>query len=121
MDVCVFKSLNNSWENQAKDWRLENQFAKIEKKDVAPILQRAINVTRYKEHVINGFEKCGLFPFNSENIDLSRVLPTEASCAKGQDDLWNFNQQGLESGPNIEQESPLEVKNNAVDRLTHFE
>lgn len=35
MDVVVFKSLGAFWDIKVKDWKIANQFAKINKKDIA--------------------------------------------------------------------------------------
>lgn len=78
MDVTVFKPLNESWMNEVNVWKLKHEYAKIEKKDVAPILNEAIKNTEYATHLEKGFRKCGLFPFNFDNIDLSRLYIT--SC-----------------------------------------
>lgn len=115
MDVGVFKPLNTSWTNQAKDWRIDHQYAKIEKKDVAPILEKAINAIKYSELLTKAFQKSGLFPFDVENIDLSRVLPSIAASADSQEQLWNEK-----SEPNS-QVLTFDIKNATVDRLVHFE
>lgn len=114
MDVGVFKPLNTSWTNQAKDWRIDHQYAKIEKKDVAPILERAINAIKYSDHLKNAFKKSGIFPFDVENIDLSRVLPSVAESVSQQEQLWNPQEKKTIASSNT-------VTNNAVDRLQHFE
>ncbi|XP_037038910.1 uncharacterized protein LOC119076333 [Bradysia coprophila] len=116
MDVGVFKPLNVSWTNQAKDWRLQNQYAKIEKKDVAPILEKAINGIKYGEHLKNAFRKSGIYPFNIENIDLSRVLPTLTESASQQEQLWNPQNEHTSEIVNS-----LPDENAAVASLQHFE
>lgn len=117
MIVGVFKPLNTSWQEKAKDWRVINQYAKIEKKDVAPILEKAINAIKYKEHLTKAFQKSELFPFDAENIDFSRILPSIATSATPQEQLWNPTEALV---PNDVQVSEFHIKNPAVDRLTHF-
>lgn len=63
MDVGVFKPLNTSWTNQAKDWRIEHQYAKIERKDIAPILEKSINAIKYNEHLIKALK----WPFSIQH------------------------------------------------------
>lgn len=89
MDVRVFKPLNTSWSKQAKDWRVDNQYARIEKKDVAPILEKSINAINYSELLRKAFRKSGIYPFDAANIDLSRVLPSILDSASPQEELWN--------------------------------
>lgn len=85
MDVGVFKPLNSSWINKAKEWRIAKQFAKIERKHVAPILNDAINAIEYSELLKKSFRKSGLFPFNVENIDFSRILPDVGNSTDSQE------------------------------------
>ncbi|XP_037033041.1 uncharacterized protein LOC119072027 [Bradysia coprophila] len=118
MDVGVFKPLNTSWTNQAKDWRIANQYAKIAKKDVAPILEKAIKAINYGEHLKNAFKKSGIFPFNVDNIDLSRVLPSIEASASGQEQLWN-PQQATDTIHETSEE--VNIQSMAQHRLEHFE
>lgn len=117
MDVGVFKPLNTSWTNQAKDWRIHNQYAKIEKKDVAPILEKAINAIRYSDHLRNAFKASGIFPFDVNSIDLSRVLPSMSESASSQEELWRPQE------PNALDlaASSTHNENTAVASLKHFE
>lgn len=119
MDVGVFKPLNTSWTNQAKDWRIGHQYAKIEKKDVAPILEKAIKAIKYGEHLKNAFKKSGIFPFNVDSIDLSRILPAIEDSATAQEQLWN--QQTSDSNSTSEDMSAINRQNLAIHRLEHFE
>lgn len=61
------------------------------------------------------FKACGLFPFDVENIDLSRVLPSIAASATPQEELWS------QPEPNIVEVPTYNDGNAAVDRLQHFE
>lgn len=76
MDVGVFKSLNSSFVTKAKDWRTLKQYSKIERKDVAPILEDAIAAIKYSELLVKAFRRSGLFPFTVDHIEFSRILPT---------------------------------------------
>lgn len=115
MDVGVFKPLNNSWENQLEEWKTKNQFSKIERKDVAPILEKAINPEKYGEHLKSAFRKSGIFPFDVENIEFSRILPP-ITATDSQEQLWNEEA----TVPTIAEPFSGE-KNVPVDRLQHFE
>lgn len=117
MDVGVFKPLNTSWENELEEWKIKKQYAKIEKKDVAPILEKAIVPEVYSEHLKTAFRKSGIFPFNVENIEFSRILPP-ITATDSQEQLWNAQ----ETLPIIvEPSTSNDVENVAVDRLKHFE
>lgn len=118
MDVGVFKSLNSEWSKTAKDWRVTNKYAKIERKDVAGILNKSIGAIKYSELLKSAFKACGIFPFNAENIDFSRVLPSITASATPQEELWI--QPKASSTNDVEVVTPNN-KNAAVDRLQHFE
>lgn len=82
MDVVVFKPLGGSWDVQVKNWKIEHQFVKIDKKDIAPILNKSIEVIDYAGLLRKGFEHCGLFPFNVENINMSRLVPVATDVSQ---------------------------------------
>lgn len=88
MDVGVFKPLNSSWEKTAKQWRIKEKFAKIERKDIAGILKDAIDGINYTALLKTAFRKSGLYPFNVDNIDFTRILP-EVGSEDTPDQLWN--------------------------------
>lgn len=113
MDVGVFKPLNVSWVNKAKDWRLANENAKIERKHVAPILKVTIGSIQYSELLTKAFRKSGLYPFDVESF--SRILPSFGDEADSQNQLWN------ETSTNSQIISQENATTFAVSLLQHFE
>lgn len=89
MDVGVFKPLNSSWVKKAKEWRVGEEYAKIQRKDVGPILKTAIEAIDYSDLLKEAFRKFGLHPFTVDNIDFSRILPSVGDEEDSQEQLWN--------------------------------
>lgn len=110
MDVVVFKPLGHSWDDKLKDWKIAHQFAKVDKKDIAPILNNSIDGCEYDELLRKGFKRCGLFPFNADNINFSRLVPAATDIP--QNEIFNDEQA-------TKQES-VETKPETV-RLKNFE
>lgn len=61
MDVGVFKPLNSSFVMNAKQWRLDHNFDKIERRHVAPILKNTIDGIKYSELLTTAFKRSGLY------------------------------------------------------------
>lgn len=111
MDVVVFKPLGAAWEMKVKDWKIGHEFAKIDKKDIAPILNESIAAVDYAELLRVGFKRCGLFPFDVANINFSRLVPTMTSEIS-QDQLFNDETTEPEY---------IQNKQGILDRLKNFE
>lgn len=114
MDVVVFKPLDGSWEKKVQDWKIRNNYAKIDKKDVAPILCDSINSIDYTDLLQKGFRRCGLFPFIVDNINMSRLVPETIDVS--QDEFFNEEDHGDAAEPKLS-----ESQQGAIDRLKDFE
>ncbi|XP_037047986.1 uncharacterized protein LOC119082540 [Bradysia coprophila] len=112
MDVVVFKPLGAAWEIKLKDWKINHEFAKIDKKDIAPILSESIKAVDYAGLLQTGFKRCGLFPFDVANINFSRLLPPTTNDIS-EDQLLNDDDS---TEPN-----PVESKQRVLDKLKIFE
>lgn len=78
MDVAVFKPLKQFWKKSVRDWRLKNHGKKLRKENFGNIFENALsNIT--KETIQNGFKRCGLCPFNVENVKFSNIATSENS------------------------------------------
>lgn len=72
MDVAVFKPLKQFWRKSVRDWHLKNHGKKLRKENFGNIFENALsNIT--KETIQNGFKRCGLCPFNVENVKFSNI------------------------------------------------
>lgn len=74
LDVALFKALKALW------WKIIDEFCKgafctgLTKVQIAPILFRTFKKMNLKEILTNGFRKCGLYPFDFNAIDLTKIV-----------------------------------------------
>ncbi|KAG5864941.1 hypothetical protein JTB14_004536 [Gonioctena quinquepunctata] len=70
-DISISRPLKNAWKNRIQWWRIVNNGEKLQREDVAGQLEISLlEVITDK----NGFESCGLFPFDVNNVDFSKLL-----------------------------------------------
>lgn len=72
-DVAAFRPKKVMWRKAVLEWRTDNLTKSLLKTDVAPILEKLLpklNKTTLK----NGFEACGLCPFNPDQMDYTKCL-----------------------------------------------
>ena len=79
MDVSVFRPLKAEWLKGVTNWRLLNYGAKLKREDFAKLLKEVADKSITIEIIVNGFRKCGLFPFSADAVDYSRIVVTSAS------------------------------------------
>ncbi|XP_072398607.1 uncharacterized protein [Diabrotica undecimpunctata] len=80
MDVGVFHPLKSGWQNEVHAWRLENKKQTLKKEDFAPMLNKVLQkvLGSGQEKILkNAFRKCGLYPFDVNSVDFSKVLRNE--------------------------------------------
>lgn len=69
MDVAVFRSLKGSWKAAVHSWRLQNIDTPILRKvNFCPLLNKVLNDALTTEIFQNGFRKCGLVPWNPDEV-----------------------------------------------------
>lgn len=74
MDVAIFHSLKSAWRKKVQCWRIENNGERIKREDVGPLLDDCIKTTVTTDIIKNGFAACGLYPFNENAIEYSKIL-----------------------------------------------
>ena len=74
MDVSLFRSLKSSWKDAVRKWRIDKDGAFLTKEHFAPVLKTALDSLDLKKNFGNGFERCGLSPFNENAINYSKLL-----------------------------------------------
>lgn len=78
-DVSVFGPLKAHWKNAAHSWKFETNNEIVSKTTFPLVFQKALKEIT-SETVINGFRKCGLFPWNADSVDFSRCVNNSASA-----------------------------------------
>ncbi|XP_044754185.1 uncharacterized protein LOC123320469 [Coccinella septempunctata] len=79
MDVGVFHPLKNGWKNAVARFRVENNKQKIRKENFAPLLATTIKEVLNVRILQNAFRTCGLFPFNANAINYSKLVSADVS------------------------------------------
>lgn len=74
MDVSVFHSLKDAWKETVTQWRITNSGEQLKKENFRPILQQVLDGVIYPEMLKNGFEKCGLVPWNIKAVDFTKIV-----------------------------------------------
>lgn len=79
MDVAVFRTLKAAWKESVRNWRVNNMSTPIlKKRDFAPLLKECVE-NRIKGDVLkNGFRKCGLYPWDANAVDYSKLMNTSS-------------------------------------------
>lgn len=69
MDVAVFRSLKGAWKTAVQSWRLDNiDNPVLRKVQFCPLLNKVLKETLSPELFKNGFRKCGLLPWNPDEV-----------------------------------------------------
>lgn len=74
LDVAVFFPLKCHWKKELRTWRLEHDGREIRKQDVPNLLNSILTKISFKTTIINGFRKCGLYPYEPNNVDYSKCV-----------------------------------------------
>lgn len=74
MDVSVFSPLKRQWINFVHDWRVKNNYERLKREDFAPLLKECLDNSLKTNTVPNGFRKTGLYPFNPDEIEYSKLV-----------------------------------------------
>lgn len=74
-DVSVFRPLKQHWKNTIKKWqsRPENINKVVSKTNFCTVFKETMDA-KITEAIVNGFQKCGLYPFNVENVDFTKCV-----------------------------------------------
>lgn len=56
------------------EFKVENNGKKLKRENFAPLLQITLDKTLTSGMFVNGFRKCGIYPFDADSVDYSRLL-----------------------------------------------
>lgn len=74
-DVSVFKPLKSGWTSAVRNWKFENFPKEVTRFTFGTILSGVFEEYATKKTIVNGFRRCGLYPFNKDNVDYSKCIP----------------------------------------------
>ncbi|KAJ8953423.1 hypothetical protein NQ318_023540 [Aromia moschata] len=75
-DVSVFRPLKQQWKNTIAQWQSkpENVNRSVTKVNFCPIFNEALQSSDMTIAIKNGFKRCGLFPFDPNNVDYTKCV-----------------------------------------------
>lgn len=78
-DVSVFKPLKSEWKKTVREWQMkpENINKVVSKTTFCPLLQMVLTNINITDTIKNGFRKCGLYPFNPDNVDYTKCVKNQ--------------------------------------------
>ena len=76
-DVSFFRPLKTRWRNVVGDWKRQTGNRAVTKQLFAPLLETALSQVT-PDTVRNGFRKCGLYPFDANSIDYTKIMKHES-------------------------------------------
>jgi hypothetical protein len=94
LDVGVFKHVKSAWKEVVEVFFRESGFKNVEKNVFASLFAKIKSSGKafLRRHVVAGFEQTGIFPFNREAIDSSKLKP---SCAFSFDSAQSNDENGV--------------------------
>lgn len=76
-DVSVFKPLKTEWKITVRHWinqQKDLNNCSVTKTNFCQLFAECLANVQMKSHIANGFRKCGLFPFNPNNVDYTKCV-----------------------------------------------
>ncbi|KAJ8039126.1 Tigger transposable element-derived protein 2 [Holothuria leucospilota] len=76
-DLSFFRSLKGHWTKEVKEFTLQSDGQTVTKVNFAGVFAKAWKKSTIKETAMNGFRSAGIFPFNKNAYDKSKILQGE--------------------------------------------
>ncbi|XP_041973215.1 uncharacterized protein LOC121728940 isoform X2 [Aricia agestis] len=127
-DIAVFRPIKLAWEEACHFWLTENLNETITKINFAEVLDTALRKSLKPQTLINGFEACGLVPFDPNAVDYNKCV--RVSTINGKKKPANINDENITNiitysnfihliGPSKIEE--MKNCNNVDERDEHFQ
>lgn len=79
LDFSVFRALKAGWTNVVEDWKRKSPDNQVlTRAKFSRLFETILNERATPQIIRNGFRKCGLFPFNLDNIDFAKCMSHES-------------------------------------------
>ena len=79
LDVSYFKALKMRWQAKHKEFCERSKCIGIQKYQFAPVLDETPSIVNNEKLLKQGFKKCGLYPFDVEAINYTKVFQRQTS------------------------------------------
>ncbi|KAJ8928694.1 hypothetical protein NQ314_018704 [Rhamnusium bicolor] len=75
-DVSIFKPLKTELKKTVTKWQTlpQNLNRSVTKIIFCQVFKEALDNTDMENHIQNGFRKCGLYPFDPNNVDYTKSI-----------------------------------------------
>lgn len=74
LDVSLFRALKAHYKNTFSEFLKECNVIELNKYQLPIVLRRTFKAMDMKKNLVNGFRRCGLSPFNADNVDYTKCL-----------------------------------------------
>lgn len=113
LDVAVFFPMECKWRKAVKKWRYEHEGRDISKQEVPELLKQILDDNSLRPAIIQGFRRCGLYPFDPNSVDYSKCLTPLTNS----NDITNSNNKSDEEAaePVTNQQSHFEYLETKID------
>jgi hypothetical protein len=74
LDVAFFQPMKQQWTRMLDTFRMTNKGCGIKKEDIPKTLQTIFDGFNFVAGIKNGFQSCGLYPFNPDNLDFTKLV-----------------------------------------------
>lgn len=79
LDVAIFHPVKQGCSVSVHEWRMTKLLEEDEpltKFNFAPLLKKVLDQIMKKATIVNGFRACGLFPYNPDAVDCTKIENT---------------------------------------------
>lgn len=73
LEKAIFQDLKEEWRLNIHEWNMENTDSRLKREGYSLILEKAIMETLTPETIQNGFRNTGIYPFNENAIDYTKL------------------------------------------------
>ncbi|KAI5646769.1 DDE superfamily endonuclease domain-containing protein [Phthorimaea operculella] len=74
LNDAVFRPVKDTWRATVREFMVKNNYTKLKRTDFAPEVQKCFDRCLKPETIKSGFECCGLYPFDPNNINYVKLL-----------------------------------------------
>ncbi len=76
LDVVFFSPLKKKWRTFLDTYRIKHH-CEITKQDIPAAVHKLFEDVNFKESIINGFQCCGMVPFNANRVDYTKLVTSK--------------------------------------------
>jgi len=99
LDARIFKSLKQNWQHVCHDFIQSNPSMTIKKYQFSSFLNQAWGSMMNPTAICSGFQRCGVYPFNTDTIDCSVSITNpgaslQQACVQSEEEIQDVDANG---------------------------